>query len=240
PAGPAEPTARTTPKRCAPGGQQAAVQPVGHEKDRPFARVLPAAKAPVIDGQIDPDEWGHVALSGFYDEYSRTPVPESAQTSVWLRYDESNLYIAAKLMEPHVGNLTAYVRQRDGDVWNDDCFEVFLDPRDRHDAAEYYHLLVNPAGVVCDLRGAAEVGQGLAWDCSGLRVKASRARQYWAVEMAIPFKSLGVSGPLAGQHWAANFCRERKPGNAENSTWVDLGTDWEHQPELFGHIAFQP
>jgi len=215
------------------------VAPLEDEKGKPFAVVLRVTEPPVIDGKIRKSEWGEPTLNSFYDEITGKPVPKDVQTYVWLRYDSENLYLAAKMLEPEMRDLVEIVTERDGDVWNDDCFEIFLDPGKKRDPADYFHILVNPLGTVSDQRGAPDVTGDVAWTCEGLVVKAGKGGNYWCVEMAIPLKSLGVKGDPAGQHWGANFCRERKPGAAENSTWVNLGPEW-HQPEEFGHIAFQP
>jgi len=215
------------------------IAPLPDEKDKPFAVVLPVEAAPVLDGKISAGEWGEPALDSFYNEDTGKPVDAAVQTHVWLRYDAENLYIAAKLLEPEMEELVEEETEHDGEVWQDDCLEIFLDPQKKKDPADFYHLLINPLGVVCDRRGASDVSDDIGWTCKGLKVKTGKSKKYWLVEMAIPLASLGVTKPIAGQHWGANFCRERKPGNAENSSWVNMGPEW-HQPEEFGHIAFQP
>lgn len=222
-----------TPSCCA-----AKIEPLPQEKDKPFAVVQRARQAPRMNGAID-ESWGEATLTGFFNEDTRKPVKANVQTQVWLCYDDQNLYVAAKMLEPNMDELRANVTERDSNVWEDDVAEIFLDPNGKADASQYLQLAANSIGTLADQRGSPEVSGDLAWDCKGCQVKTGKGKDFWVVEMVIPFESLGVKGSVAGQHWGANFARERKCGAAENSTWSNMGTDW-HQPDQFGHIAFQP
>jgi hypothetical protein len=222
-----------TPSCCS-----AKVEPLPQEKDKPFAVVQRVKQAPRMNGVID-ESWGEPTLTGFFNEDTRKPVKANVQTQVWLRYDDQNLYVVAKMLEPSMDDLRANVTERDSNVWEDDDVEIFLDPTSKADASDYLQLAVNSIGTLADQRGSPEVSGDLAWDCKGCQVKTGKGKDFWVVEMVIPFESLGVKGSVAGQHWGANFARERKCGAAENSTWSNIGPDW-HQPEQFGHIAFQP
>src|SRR5947199_6204090 len=59
-------------------------------------------KPPVIDGRIDPAEWGTAPSGqGSFDQQTGQPSPEPMQ--FWLGYDDTYVYFAAKLTdhEPH-------------------------------------------------------------------------------------------------------------------------------------------
>jgi hypothetical protein len=212
------------------------LQPAPDERDRPFAVVSPVTEGLVIDGVIE-DAWGQPAIDTFVDTAAGKPV--DWKTRVWLRYDADNLYIAAKMDEPDMSELVCMVTDRDGDVWQDDALEIFLDPTNTHKDDVYYHLMVNAAGTLADRQGKPDAG-GLdyAWDAKGAKVKASKGKDYWAIEMALPLADLGVKGSVAGQHWAANFCRTRH-GNIMEAAWSNTGPETFHAPTAFGHIAFR-
>jgi hypothetical protein len=210
------------------------------EKGKPFAVVHKARKAPTLDGKIDPEVWGaKPTLTGFFDEDTAKPVPKNVQTQVWLLYDTDKLYVAAKMLEPQMSELMADVTEHDGNVWNDDDLEVFLDPGKKKDPATYYQLVVNAVGTVTDQQGAPDVSGDIAWDCKDCAIKTAKGADFWVVEMAIPFKALGVTKPVAGTRWGANFCHDRKAGAAEKSSWANIGPDW-HQVDQFGTIVFAP
>lgn len=227
--------AATTPAATQPAGGK--IEPLPDEKGKPFAVVRKVAKAPALDGKLD-EGWGEPSLTGLFDEDTGKPVKGDVQTQVWLRYDEQNLYLVARMAEPAMDELQAVVTDRDGDVWQDDDLEIFLDPARKASLEDYVQIAVNPLGTVADQKGAPDVTGDAAWDCKGCTVKTSKGKDYWMVEMAIPFKALGVAGPVSGKHWGANFARDRKAGIGENSSWANIGSDW-HQPDQFGHIAFE-
>jgi len=210
------------------------------EKGKPFAIIPKAKKAPNLDGKIDPEVWGaKPTLTGFYDQDTGKPVPKNIQPQVWLLYDAEKLYIAAKMLEPQMNELMAETSEHDGNVWNDDDLEIFLDPGKTKDPAKYYQIVVNAIGTVADQKGAPDAGGDTAWDCKDCSVKTAKGADFWVVQMAIPFKALGVTKPVAGTRWGANFCHDRKAGAAEKSSWANLGPEW-HQPDQFGTIVFEP
>lgn len=210
------------------------------EKGKPFAVVSKARQAPPLDGKIDPKVWGaKPTLTDFFDQDTGKPVAKEVQTQVWLMYDADKLYIAAKMLEPQMKELMAETSEHDGSVWNDDDLEIFLDPGKTKDPAKYYQIVVNAVGTVADQKGAPDVSGDVAWDCKECAVKTAKGADFWVVQMAIPFKALGVTKPVAGTRWGANFCHDRKAGSAEKSTWANLGPDW-HQPDQFGTIVFEP
>jgi hypothetical protein len=216
------------------------LQPLPNEKNKPFAVVTRAKTAPTLDGKIEPDVWGDKpTLTNFFDDETSKPVAKDVQTLVWLLYDEEKLYIAAKMLEPKMDELTAEVTTRDGDVWRDDDLEIFLDPGKKKDPSDYFQIVVNALGTLTDQRGAPDVSGDVAWDCKGCTVKAAKGKDFWAIEMAIPLKALGVTKPLAGARWGVNFARDRKAGAAEKGSWANMGPQW-HQPDQFATIVFQP
>ncbi|MFQ6048621.1 MAG: carbohydrate-binding family 9-like protein [Phycisphaerae bacterium] len=232
-----QPVGPVEPAKVAPAPEAAAMPtPAADEKDRPFAVVRRVSQPPVIDGELGDAAWGEPIAGKFVDTVTGKPV--DWPTTVWLVYDKDNLYVAAKMHEPDMGQLVCYVTDRDGDVWQDDALEIFLDPTNTHKEEVYYHIMVNAAGTLADRQGSPDsAGLDYAWDAQGMRAKAHRGKDYWAVELAIPLAALGVKQDPQGRHWAANFCRTRY-GNEMESAWSNPGPETFHAPEAFGHIAF--
>jgi len=50
-----------------------------------------------LDGRLDESVWQGPSQSGFVQAEPREGQPATEQTEVWLAYDESNLYVAARL-----------------------------------------------------------------------------------------------------------------------------------------------
>lgn len=191
-----------------------------------------AASPPTIDGKLDDAAWAKGPwLTGFSLLGATDRAPE-AQTRFQLAFDDTWLYLAAELFEPHVNQLRAEVTERDGKVHHDDCLEFMLDPDG--DRVEYYHFTVNPGGVQYDseLRQAGHVCT-LEWDCTW-RVATKVGAAAWTVEMAIPLVELGLNERSRGP-WAFNVTRERKAGKRELSSFAPMLGGF-HQPERFAAL----
>jgi hypothetical protein len=75
---------------------------------------------------LDDAAWQRAASFGPYvDDAGRPAAPE---TATLVAYDRENLYIAAAATEPETGRLKMDVRERDGKVHGDDCFEITVIP----------------------------------------------------------------------------------------------------------------
>ncbi len=160
------------------------------------------------------------------------------QPQVWLARDEQRLVIAWHIDRVNGQELVARCRQRDGAVWEDDAFEVFLDPGHTHKG--YYQFIINAAGTVYDsyIRDAS-------WSAADLTVRTAQDASGWAGVMAVPFAAFGAP-PADGVDWAANFGVDRTPGQrpdrgwefeGPNLTWAPVSAGF-HEPAAFGHLRF--
>jgi hypothetical protein len=172
-----------------------------------------------IDGRLDDPAWQATAWSApFVDIDGVRPVRHATRMKVL--WDDQGLYIAAQLDEP---DLWATITTRDAVIFQDDDFEVFLDPG--NDTHAYYELEVNALGTAWDLflvKPYRDGGPALhAWDIAGLRVavdvrgtlnRPGDRDDGWTVELALPWESLreaapGRRAPRDGEQWRLNFSR---------------------------------
>lgn len=200
----------------------------------PLVACAPTRTPPVIDGELTDQCWpDSMECASFL--LTQDKGLARAQTSVRLTYDQKKLYVAFRCAEPYLDpvmnqmeRFKAEVKTRDAAVGTDDCVEVFLQPPDQ---TNVYHLIVNSKGVVFD-----ESNQGgRAWNAE-IEAKGRTAKDDWTLEMAIPFDSLGVAAPSAGQTWRGNFCRARQPVS-EFSSWAPVARAF-NTPESFGFFRF--
>jgi len=174
-----------------------------------------------IDGIIDEDAWSAAAWTDFFQdiEGSAKPAP-GLKTHAKLLWDDTNLYIAAEIEEPHVW---ATLKQRDTVIFYDNDFEVFIDPDG--DTHAYYELEVNALGTAWDLLLLKPYRDGgppvNGWDIAGLRVgthingtlnNPDDTDKGWTVELAIPLAALkecakDASLPQPGDQWRIDFSR---------------------------------
>jgi hypothetical protein len=204
-------------------------------KPQPEGYVCYRTSSPIsADGLLDEEVWAAVPWTDYFVdiEGSAKPVPR-LKTHAKLLWDDSNLYIAAELEEPHVW---ANLKQRDTIIFFDNDFEVFIDPDG--DTHAYYELEVNALGTAWDLLLLKPYRDGgppvNGWDIAGLQV-ATRVEgtinnpvdmdKGWTVEIVIPLSALkecasGANLPKAGDQWRIDFSRVEWRTIIQNGRYV--------------------
>lgn len=177
--------------------------------------------APVIDGQITSNEWKDAAevQLGLNDGFEAPKMP----TKVHCGLHNGTFYITFTCTEEVIDFLTINATQQGGNVTNDDCVEVFLDPGITQ--SKFYHVAVNPLGIyLAD-------GSYKDWN-PDIKTAASinKEKQEWIVELGIPIKGMELA-----PRFGLNFNRERRPKDAllELSSWV-MTRGGFGRPERFG------
>ncbi|MGX5689126.1 carbohydrate-binding family 9-like protein [Arcticibacter tournemirensis] len=224
---------------------------------------------PVIDGNIEDDIWRTAPWTDFFKDIEGNKKPNPAlKTRVKMLWNDSCLFIAAELEEPHVW---ANLSKHDQVVFHDNDFEVFIDPD--NNTHQYFEIEVNALNTIFDLFLSKPYrnnsGALISWDAPGLRsavkVLGTINRPYdtdkgWTVEMAIPFKAVTIGNdtkvPAEGDLWRINFSRvewdcEVKNGNyrkkrsadgkplpEHNWVWSPQGVINMHYPERWGYVQF--
>ena len=221
-----------------------AASPAGGRRQSPDFEALPFAprqyvcrrtsSRPAIDGRLDDVSWQAAAWTEpFVDiEGDGRPRPRF-RTRVKMLWDADAFYVAAEMEEPDLwGTLT----ERDSIIYNDNDFEVFIDPDG--DTQMYYELEVNPLGTVFDLLLPRPYRDGgppiIAWDVAGLRLAVNAhgtvnhpgdRDESWTVEMALPWKVLreaapGKRPPRPGEQWRVNFSRVEWQPDAKDGRYT--------------------
>lgn len=184
---------------------------------------------PQVDGKLDDPAWASCqVLTGFrqLDGLTESAYP----TEVRIGYDASSLYLGFLCKQTNLEQLVLSHGQRDGNLWEDDSVEVFLDHR--LDRKNYFHLIVNADGYVFD-----EIVRDRSWD-STFEVKTGREEGAWTLEMAVPWASLGITHPGPGIRMGLELVRTKAGTPFEMSQWAPtLGEN--HTPSRFGVLEFQ-
>jgi len=191
------------------------------------------------------------------------PLPRFS-TRMKILWDNTYLYIAAELEEPH---LWATLTEINSVIYRDHDFEVFVDPNaDNHN---YYEFEINAFNTIWELRMFRPYRDGgpnknpdnmdgvlAAVNLKGSINDPSDVDEGWSVEIAFPwtgFSSYGTDGspPEEGEQWRINFSRvEQKLKNLKNGytkpkktppdnwTWTPQGAISMHMPERWGFLQF--
>lgn len=220
---------------------------------------------PRIDGQLDDPAWqDEVWTEPFVDIEGDRETHPWFETRAAIRWDESHLYIAARLEEPHVwGTLTS----RNSVLFQDNDFEVFIDPDGDHH--NYYELEINALNTIWELSldrpyrdgGPARSPANIAGLRSAVHVDGTLNAPHdedagWSLEIAIPWEGLAEYTPLEvpprhGELWRFNFSRvewdheieegqyRKIPDRPEhNWVWSPQGVIDMHRPERWGFVQF--
>ena len=201
-----------------------------HQPASEFDRSIPKVSAqPKIDGTLDDPCWQSALKVDLMD--ATTGRTTKAPTTAYVCYDAKNIYIAFDCKEPFMDKLKANVKDRNGEIWNDDCVEVFIDPG--LSQKNYYHFMVNTLNTQGNEKCNGVLNPEKGWD--GHWKSSTRVSLYgWTVEMKIPFSNFDLAANT-GTSWGINLCRERKV-EPENSTWAPVEGVF-HSPEKFGIIS---
>ena len=189
----------------------------------PFAPrqyVVYGAGAPLrIEGKLDEAAWQAAPWTELFVDIEGGAKPVAHRTRAKMLWDQNYFYVAAELQEP---DIWATLTERDAVIYQDNDFEVFIDPDG--DTHAYYELEINALGTVWDLlliKPYRDGGPALNWwDVrslkSGVAIEGSLNRPgdqdaRWIVELAIPWRVLGEARrgrpPRVGSQWRVNFSR---------------------------------
>jgi hypothetical protein len=185
----------------------------------------------------DPGKSASEGLSGFRVQHTYRFA--NAATGVVFTWDDAFLYARATCRQPVDGIREEARGQDDPAIWSDDNIQFLIDAN--RDRRTYYRLAVNPAGAFADGKGCNDpdtadrlVHQGmlphfrdfrLDWD-SGCRIRTGKLDGGWAVDLAIPWTSLGfAAAPPPGTAMGLQVAR-RHAASGERSEWQTTGRDY--------------
>lgn len=175
------------------------------DNGRATVRAVRLTESLRLDGRLDEAVYTKVSpIDGFVQQFPIEGVPATEPTEVWVFFDDTDLYIAARCLDSQPDRVVGNELRRDNsNVFQvNDNFTVTLDTfRDQRNAVLFQ---TNPVGVLRDQAvtdGVFNVDWNTVWD-----VKTARSEIGYTVEMRIPFKSLRyrTGGP---QTWGMNVRR---------------------------------
>ena len=174
------------------------------------------------------------------------------QTRVKMLYSPTGLYV---LMDAADRRITATMKEDFLDLWNEDVFEFFLWPDERHPL--YFEYEISPLGFELPILIPNLDGKFLGWrpwHYEGSR-KTRKATSVvggpkqsgaeiagWKAEVFVPYdllRPLGNVPPKSGTRWRANFYRVDYDGGRNTSwDWARVGPSF-HEFQKFGLLVFE-
>jgi hypothetical protein len=167
-----------------------------------------------FDGILEEAIWNNPPSNSFTQRDPNEGEPATEQTNVWVAYDDSYIYVAAKLYDSKPDEIDVSLARRDS--WHtSDWFTFYVDPY--LDRKTGYYFAVNAGGSVRDGIFYNDSWNTDSWD--GIwEAKTNIEEDGWTLEMKIPFSQLRFK---EGDEmtWGINFRREVKR-TKENSYFV--------------------
>jgi len=188
---------------------------------RPALAALRIMEPIYLDGVLDESAWSRADTStGTWIQVTPAPgMPATEPTSVRILYDESYVYIGARLYDSDTENLYVPGLEPDFDTPSSDLFGVAFDSY--HDGQSGFVFAVNPAGALYDAQTFND-GRDVISAWEGIAdIRTTVGEDSWFVEMAIPFATLRFNPVEGGQVWGLNFFRRIRRNN-EDAMWAPV------------------
>jgi hypothetical protein len=181
-----------------------------------------------VDGLLDDQAWRRSPDTTNMTVRTLDGNP-SVATGFWVSHDTENLYVAARCSEPNLPGLVTTATERDGHCWEDDSVEIFVATDE--DRKMYYQFIVTASGVLYDgkIRDSQWNGE-CAW-------ATGREEAAWTLEMAIPWKTIGLTPPASNSRLGLELVRTRVQSGREMLQWAPSPDD-NHNTTLFGYLCF--
>lgn len=200
----------------------------------PEIKVPVTKEAPKIDGTLDDAAWKQAAT---YTDF-KTPDGKAskAKTKLYIMQDDKTVYIAVECFdtEKALKGLVADIKDHDGEVWNDDDVELFIDPTNKRDL--YYHVIINSKGVTFDgtQKGEGGLEKDESWNPK-YQSAAKVGKESWVAEFAFPVSMFNATKEFDST-WAFNVLRGQVGGDSNYLSPVGE-EGGAHQPAKFAKLT---
>jgi len=206
------------------------------ENRLPSAVALPTDTAPDLDGLLDDAVWASAGrVGGLFLADANTP--SAYRTEVKLLYHGSTLFVGARLRGEEPDDIAArFENDEEGDLWDDSCLEVYLDPGNSNRLQ--YKFIANSRATRMDLGG--ERCRPI-WDGKWRAAAKVDANDGWSLELAIDLESLDGAKPKQGDVWGMNL--KRHVASAQTGKFREVsGWSQTHyaRPAGLGNLVFGP
>ena len=197
-----------------------------------------------IDGALDEALWQETPpLTRWYQQQPNEGAEPSQATRMWLVYDATALYVAARLDEQAAEAITARTLERDSydlEAGDQDAVALILDTF--NDDRSAVGFIVTPAGVRTDVEIAQDGSRQNAnwnafWDAATQQDAAG-----WTVEMRIPFSSLRFTLGAGDTAEMGLILWRHLARHAEYDVYPAIPNNWSgsaYKPSQAASVRFQ-
>ena len=182
-------------------------------QDRVTIRAIRLKEGLKIDGQLDEEIYQtYLPANGFIQREPKSGQPATEKTDLWIAFDSDNIYLTVRCWDSHPERWVVNEMRRDNNnIPRNENVAFFFDTF--YDRRNAFLFEINPIGGFYDTQVTNEKIGGTDWNPVWQR-KTGRFQGGWAVEAAIPFKSLRYK-PGASQVWGFQMRRTIRWKNEE-------------------------
>ena len=204
-----------------------------------------------IDASLDEKAWQRATPMDNFQTAGPNPLPAKYSSRTRLLWSTNHLFLA---FECKIDAIRSTLTERDSDIWNGECAELYLCPRGAE--AKYYEIDFNPQNAIYDsllssYKYLEQAKHGRAWALrynarilskTSIQRDSNGAVTGWTLEAAIPFADLAEAEhvpPKPGDLWWFNAFRiaQIDATNCEYSAWMPTWADF-HKPWMFPRLQF--
>jgi len=139
-----------------------------------------------IDGDLEEQLYTTQAYTDFVQYVPLNGQPATEKTDVWIGYDESAIYVGARMWDSEPNLIVSRIGRRDEND-DSDLFEIIFDSY--HDKRTGFSFQINPAGAVNDETYYNDGFTQRSWD--GIwEGKTKIDDKGWTAELRIPYSQL--------------------------------------------------
>jgi hypothetical protein len=200
-------------------GDAQTVQAQSKAADRPTVIMLHATAAaaetpPIIDGRDNDPVWSSTtAITAFRVFDPKEDGDPTFSTEAKFSYDAQNLYVFARMFDPHPDSIVSLLSRRDVKTQSEQV-KIMIDSY--HDRRTGYEFAVNPAGVKRDYYTYDDSREDITWDA--VWDVATRIDSLgWTAEFRIPLSQIRY--PHAAEHTFGIMIMRDIVRTSERDSW---------------------
>ncbi|MBU0475697.1 MAG: carbohydrate binding family 9 domain-containing protein [Bacteroidetes bacterium] len=178
---------------------------IGEIKETKSIKAIQLKSPIILDGILNEPAYLNTPFDNFIQKDPIEGASASEKTQAWIFYDESNIYICAKMLDSQPDSIDRTLMRRDN-LADSDWFWVYIDPY--NDNKTGYYFSVNAGGSMCDgiLYNDTDMDNG--WD-GKWEAKINIDEDGWSTEIRIPFSQFRFN-ESNNMIWGINLNRDIK------------------------------
>ncbi len=202
------------------------------DKSAAHVTAFAAERPPVIDGRDDDQIWTRATpITAFRVFDPKEDGDPAFQTAVKIGYDAANLYVFARMFDPHPDSIVSLLSRRDVKTQSEQI-KIMIDSY--HDRRTGYEFAVNPAGVKRDYYTYDDSREDLTWDA--VWDVATRIDSLgWTAEFRIPLSQIRY--PHAAENTFGVMILRDVVRTSERYSWPLLKRSVRGIASQFGAVA---